>query len=528
MPGTPQEPDARQQPGASSRPAGPTRDQRPVTHGDVAKGAGTALLSRLGAVIEVISQPAYTWMFGLATYGLYTVLWSLVNLVENVADLGMTSALQRVVPQTRNEGEAAAALRAALLIGVMPCIVIALAASLAAPWLATIINVAAADRPELATGIGLFAWALPLWAMVEISTSALRARRAFGPEIRLRIFWEQVIRLAIAAALWAMGVDTLGLLIAHLCSLTLTTLLSIRLLSRYYDLKLMLSEPFSSTTLTQTWLAGISVLPSNIVSRIFGDAPPVVLNLWFPGAAGATAAGLYGIARKLSSLVQMVRIAFSYVVGPLASAVARDDRGAIQPLYGFATRLSTVLALPISAVLIGGGWAILHLFGPRGHEALWLVIPLVAARAMEAIGGPAAAIQQVTSKMQHPVINSAVGLGCAIVSAAILLPFAAAMGMAIAVGTGLVASSLFCILQLRRGQGLNPFAPPFGRALATGLCVSMGIILLLLALRPLLPWPAEIALAVFCLFGGTWLSARLGLTGEDKAALGRTRQKLRL
>ena len=53
---------------------------------DVAKGAGTVFLAKIGALIEIIAQPAYTWMFGLATYGLYTVLWSLVNLLENIAE----------------------------------------------------------------------------------------------------------------------------------------------------------------------------------------------------------------------------------------------------------------------------------------------------------------------------------------------------------------------------------------------------------------------------------------------------------
>ena len=36
-----------------------------VSTSEVAKGAGLAGLARLGALIEVVAQPAYTWMFGL-------------------------------------------------------------------------------------------------------------------------------------------------------------------------------------------------------------------------------------------------------------------------------------------------------------------------------------------------------------------------------------------------------------------------------------------------------------------------------
>jgi len=107
----------------------------------VAKGAGTALLARAGGVIEILSQPLYVWLFGLPTYGLYMVLWSAVNLIENIFDLGMTSALQRVIPQASDDRERATALRQAMLMGVCPCLLIALAASLGAQWIAQLVNV---------------------------------------------------------------------------------------------------------------------------------------------------------------------------------------------------------------------------------------------------------------------------------------------------------------------------------------------------------------------------------------------------
>ena len=43
-----------------------------------------------------------------------------------------------------------------------------------------------------------------------------RARRAFGPEIRLRVFWEQVIRIVAAGVTFSMGYLTKGLLVAHM------------------------------------------------------------------------------------------------------------------------------------------------------------------------------------------------------------------------------------------------------------------------------------------------------------------------
>lgn len=500
---------------------------RAVTTGDVAKGAGAALLSRLGAVIEVVAQPAYVWMFGLATYGLYTVLWALVNLVENVADLGMTSALQRIVPQARDEMEAVAALRAALLLGILPCLLVAVLAFVAAAPVAGLLNVAADDQLELVAGVRLFVWALPLWALVEIGTSALRARRVFGPEIRLRVVWEQLIRLVAAAVFWVSGFGAVGLLAAHVVSLLLTAAWCVRLLARHYELRLLLRAPWDRRVLRATWLAGISVLPTNIVSRLFTDAPPILLNLSFAGAAGATSAGLYGIARKLSSLVQLVRMAFSYVMGPLASAAARDDIAAVRPIYGFATRLSTVLAIPIAAALIAGGDVVLRLFGPGAGAAWMMMAALTAGRAFETILGQASAIQQVASRHRDPIIGSIAGLGIGGILASILLPVAGGDGLAVAVSAGLVTSAAVSVIQLHRDMGIHPFAPPFARSLAVAALAGGGIGMIDLLSRSL-PWTLQIPVMIISLAAGMWFAARCGLPAEDKQSMGRVAARLYL
>ncbi|HEU4969610.1 lipopolysaccharide biosynthesis protein, partial [Sphingomonas sp.] len=297
----------------------------PVSQRDVARGAGLAALARLGALIEVVAQPAYTWLFGIATYGIYTVLWAVVNIVENIIDLSMTQALQRIVPTEREE-DAHAAVRFALLVSVLPAAALALAATIFAEPIASLFSAAPRDRAQLPTAIAIFAWALPLWTFVEVATSAARARRAFGPEIRLRIFWEQVARLIFAVGFFAAGVQSLGLLLAHLASLFLTALLAARLLGRYYDPKLLLSAPASPRLRRELLKTGLALLPSAISRRLFNDLPAVLLNLSLPGARGATAAGLFGIARKVSTVPLIVRQAFQYVLAPLSAAQAAHDR----------------------------------------------------------------------------------------------------------------------------------------------------------------------------------------------------------
>lgn len=494
---------------------------------DVARGAGSVALSRMGALIEAITQPIYTWLFGIATYGLYTVLWAWVNLVSNCVDMGFTSALQRVIPQADSETRAHAALKLALIVGVLPSLLIAIVASLAAYPLAQLVNVAPADRPALATGIMIFAWALPLWTFVEIATSALRARRAFGPEIRLRIFWEQIVRLLLAVLLFAAGFRTLGLLIAHLGSLLVTAALSLRLLRKYYDLGAAWRAPFDRVALGELMLSGLSILPSNISRRIFQDGPPILLNWMVPGAGGATAAGLYGIARKISSVPQIIRQTFLYVMAPLASAQSVVDRQAMQPLYDFATRLSTVLVLPLAIALILLGDQILELFGPGAQAALPILVALVIGRAIETVLGAAGPVIETTGHRGLPLFNSLAGLGVWAGFSFLLVPTTGGTGMAIAVSAGWSVAAVLAIVEVRVADGLRTFS---GR-LWLGLAISAATGALMWAAdRGAAAWGAlaEAAVVILLALVATWLGLRFGLTRTDREALGSIGRRLKL
>jgi len=504
-----------------------TAQSSPVTSRHVAKGVGTTLLSRLGAVIELVSQPLYVAMFGLASFGIYTVLWAAVNLFENVFDLGMTSAMQRTVPQAKDDRDAVASLRAAMILGLGPCTLVAALCVIFAPQIAPMLNVAVSDRHLLIPSIRLFAWALPLWAFVEIATSALRARHLFGAEIRLRIVWEQVIRLVLAAILYFAGLGLTGLFIAHMTSLFITVLLSIRLLNRHYVLKHFLEGPVFGTMFSDTAKAGLSVLPANMVGRLFGDAPAIVLNMLIPGAAGASAAALYTIGRKISSVVQLVRVAFVYVLAPLASSALRHDMNHVRPIYAYATRLITAVVTPLTLVLSAATIPMLAVFGHGANAAQGAVVLLILARGVEAILGPSVPILQVVSGYGRQIIASVVGLACACGVAAIAIPLSPLTGMAGAVGLGFIISSAIPMAQLQIHDGLHPFDGGFRRVLVRAVGISLVAIAIALP-ATMLHEAIALPVCVIVELAAMWCSCRFALQEPDRESLGKTARKLRL
>jgi O-antigen/teichoic acid export membrane protein len=495
-----------------------------VTRGDVARGAGLAGLARLGALVEAVAQPLFIWLFGLATYGLYVALWGAINLVANIVDLSMTAALQRVVPAAQDEEGAHAALRLALLFALLPAIAAAALIAVLAGEIAPFLSAAPEDRASLAAAIALFAPALPLWVFVEVATSAARARRAFGPEIRLRIFWEQIARILFALGFFMAGAGTLGLMAAHLASLALTALLCLPLLARYYDLRRILRAPLPPRLTGTMLLTGLALLPATLSRRLLIDAPPVALNLMLPGTAGAVAAGLFEIARKLSTVPLIVRQAFQYVMAPLSSAQAHLDRAELGPLYRFAARVSTALVVPLSGLLVFAGADILSVYREEAQAALPLLALLVAARAAEAIVGPATPIVEMAGHRLLPLLNSALGVALGAALAAWLVPEQGALGMAIAVAAATVLIAYAATLELRLSDRLSPF----DRKLFQGLAIALAGVALMALAESLTRGPTRFALVLALWAATSWLALRFGLNRPDREALGAIARKLRL
>ncbi len=323
------------------------------------------------------------------------------------------------------------------------------------------------------------------------------------------------------------GFHRIGLLLGHLASLAMTALLSARLVARYYDARLVLTAPITPSVRRGLLTSGLSVLPSSIARRLYIDLPPVILNMMLPGARGADAAGLFGIARKISTIPLIVRQAFQYVLAPLASAAAARDRATIAPLYRFATRVSIALVVPLAGFLILIAPDILSLFAPAAAAALPLVVILVMGRAIEAVVGPASPVVEMTGHKALPLLNSVLGLIAWMVLAWLLVPRIGGMGMALAVSAGTVLSTWAAAVELRLSDSLSAFDGKGWIGLGVALA---GIAVMTLAGLGLesLGMRARAALLLPVFLGVTWATLRLGLSREDRQALGPVARRARL
>lgn len=509
-----------------AKPSSPSSDATqgisPAGKEGLARGASMAMIARTGAVIEVVAQPLYIWLFGLPVYGLFVMLWAAMSLVSKLVDLSMPNALQRLIPGEQDSARAHGVLRIALLVAIIPTSLIAIGVQLNAAYIAALLARTGAYAPDAAS-VALFAWTLPLWTFVEITTSAVRAKGAFGPEIRLRIFWEQIARILFALMFYAAGLFKSGLILAHLCSLGVITLLCLRLLSRHYDLRLIWQAPRKAAPVAPTLLTGIALAPAALARRLLIDGPPILLVSLMP-AGGPIAAGLFEVARKISTVPQIVRQAFLYVIAPMATAQARADRTQLNLLYCFTTRLTTALVIPLGSFIAFAGVDILSIYRPETIAALPALYILTATRVLDALAGPSSAIVEMVGHRLLPLLNNFAGVVVWLGIAFICTPQGGLIAMALAVAAGTLVIGWLSAAQLHFTEKITLF----DRQLMAGLIIGLiGFALMWLIILQF-GGPVRFAMLVLIWLGVSWLGLRFGLTHDDRCALGTVAQKLRL
>jgi O-antigen/teichoic acid export membrane protein len=301
-------------------------------------------------------------------------------------------------------------------------------------------------------------------------------------------------------------------------------MLCLPLLGRYYDLGRLARAPIRRGPAAALIGSGLALLPANLSRRALIDAPPLAINLMIPGTSGAAAAGLFEIARKLSTVPYIVRQSFQYVLAPLSSAQAHADRSRIGPLYHFASRVSTALVMLLAGLITFTGPDILSVYRRETAAALPMLALLCASRAGEAIVGPAGTIVEMIGHRALPLLNSLIAFVLWFGLALWLTPRMGGMGMAIAVSVAIVASTYAAVIELEISDGLSPFDRKLFQGLAVTL-VGVGA----MGLVWLYAWgPIRFASNMMLWAATSWLAMRYCLTREDRLALGGLSRKLRL
>lgn len=502
-------------------------EERRADRRELTRGAGLALLGRLGALIEAASFPLFLWLYGPAIFGFYATLWAVVRIATGFTQMGMDVALQRFLPASESEAGSHRVLATAIVVSTAAGILGALMLVALAPRLAGFAEGAVTgDGERVVAMIRLYAWTLPMWTAVEVLTASVRALRKFGPEIRIRSVYEQMFRIAFATGLALAGFTVSGLFLAHLLSMTAAAVLSLLLLRRFFRLRAILTAGVDASLVSAMLHFALPMVPATLIQRLFSELPVVLLNWLVPGAAGTAAAGHYAIARKISSFLQLLYNSFDYVIAPLAAwRAGQTGREAVADMYAYSTRLMIVVGIVASAALLAARGALGEILGEDAAPVFAALAVLVLGRMGTFAFGQAPAMIRTLGSTWWVLGNGLAGLALMILLMLAVVE-RATTGAAIAASSGLVASAALASLEVRLLYGMSPYTRELLRPLAVSLAAAAGI-LAIGAASAGLGAAAQLPLLLTALAGALALLLRYGLSGEDAAGFGKIGRLLR-
>lgn len=233
-----------------------------------------------------------------------------------------------------------------------------------------------------------------------------------------------------------------------------------------------------------------SVFLINLGGHLEAKTDEIVIGISLP----VTAVTPYTLARRLSTLPQMLTDQFLALLLPLASELdAENDKRGLQRLYLTSTRLTLAVFLPIGVGLIMLAGSVLTIWvGAEYAQYSYLVVVLVLAGLIDTSQWPAGLILQGIGR--HRFL-APIGLVTGLVNLVLSLMLVAPLGlMGIAVGT-LIPTTLVClmivlpyalgVLDVRAGQLLMQVLIP---ALLPVVPMIVAINFLYTLLAPLTLW----------------------------------------
>jgi len=440
----------------------------------LAKGASLAFLGRVGALAEAASFPLFLWLYGPVIFGVYATLWALLRIGSGITTMGMDAALQRFLPAFDDETDIHRGLAVALAVSMLAGLAGTALLIALAPQAAVFLDGSEAGDAA-APIIRVYAWLLPLWTLMEMATASVRARLKFGPEIRIRAFFEPVARIGFAVLFAWSGMDMFGLFLSHICSMAVAAVLATRLMGRFYRLGRLWSAGADMSLAGEMIRFALPMMPATLILRLFSELPVILLNAVLPGAAGAAAAGYYSIARKLSSVLMIIYNSFDYAIAPLAAYRAgRAGKAAVADMYAYSARLMIGLGIVIAGGTLAFSDALVAQIDSGATAALVAMQVLILGRLGTFFFGHAAAMVRTVSSSLLSLANGVIGMA---VMLALFFPLAeadGAVGAAFAAAAGLIVSRGLAAIEIALLLKISPYSRLMLRPLVVSLLIAAG------------------------------------------------------
>jgi O-antigen/teichoic acid export membrane protein len=433
-----------------------------IAHGAVVTSGGVTAQRALTSVAEFVLARG----LGPVAYGVYAFAWRIAETLVRLVTFGSVAALQRYLPAAEDDPG-----RRSRVTGLSYITTLGVGALLVAGvWLlAPAIGAATVSDPAFPTALRLFALLVVLIGLVMVVAATFRAVGSARGEVLFNKLSRPATRLLGASAALALGYGVVGVAGAMVAAMAVLVAVALPATIRVTGIRPTARIGREEAAEYYRYAAPVAL---SSLGKIFQNRVDVFLVGAF---LSAVAAGIYNVVLVLVAIAWIPLMAFNQLLPPVASDLY--DRGDVETLdavYGSATRLIVTTVLPIVAIQLVYGRALLGLFGDtytRGYLPLGLYLGGVF------VGSAVGATGWLLMMTDHQYARMALDWLLAVLNVALTYAFVVTFGLAgAALGTSLAIAiqNVLQALLLRRFEGLWPWDASFAPPLAAG-AVAIGV-----------------------------------------------------
>lgn len=493
------------------------------SHGQLAyRLARGALIYVFGLVagkgLTVALQVILGRWLGPASYGLYSLGYSVITVVLWLARLGLDQGVLRYCALYRAQ-EQPAKVRATLWRAV--------AVATIGSILLTVLIVANSDKiaarlfaPSFASVLALFALSIPFFAFAKIAATYLQSANEIYRMSVLQNLVQPITNLALLAGAIVLGSGLEGAVGAFVLATSGTAVLGIYYLSK------TLPRPADAAVVARTAHApmmqySLALMFAGLSYQIMMRAPILLLG----HLSSKAEVGVFSAGASFALSFGFVTVTFLQPAMPMMVELyeAKHFDG-LRRLYVNASRWTLAAVVPFFLFLCLYHAEVMRLFGQKFSEGGTVLLILSLGWLIYYGKGPASAILEMTGRQNLQLANMVGVAALTVATNYLAIRRYGTIGAAVATAGSIAVWALAEYLEARLIYGLSPWSPGAIRNLLVALITAAATLLL----RPLLPLTV-LFLVTATLYGTLYFG--LSLEAEDRlvanAVLGHALARLR-
>lgn len=491
---------------------------------DLARGAIWNYLGMLARLSKVLFMFVAARYYGADALGIYFLAWNTINIVSKIGLMGMDRSIIRDINRYRSKDSEQnrdlifAILKYNIGLALLVSLVMSVALNFLSPWIANIIF----KNSELILPLHVFSFVLPLVVLTQVFVATTKAQRIMVYDVLILHTLEPLILLVGTLAFIPFKPGPMGLITAHVVASFCALSVAIFVTRRFYGYlgwrhSSLEKEAKKETLRYTTPIAAMDVL--NLLAAR--------MDILLVGALiNSTAAGYYGIAVEIISIIKRIRQGFEPIFAPIVSELYyKKERKRLKRNYTLVTRwLMTGSFLPVIATILFAR-ELLSLFHVYSSEAAAALMVLALAHG---VFGSFSAAENILVMTGRSFLNMKLALITVIINgmvAVLLIPKFGLVGASLGMLAAFLMVSIARIYQGYQQLHIHPFSSALLWPLVTA--TSTFVVFLLIKQHFNLHSTVEILLILLplCIFYGLIFFVG-GTEPEEKLLLSSLKKKI--